>query len=270
MSHTLDQAGEFVRRRGSATDRARLSHVLYGHPVEDATRSEMFAGQRDDGGWAPFWASGYSSLDATCFRLAQAEQLGIPAGDDGIRRAIGFLAGRQRAGGFWEEEPVFAGQAPPWAAPGKDDARAYLTANCGFWVAAMGATDAEKGPAALAAETLAAGISSEGDLPGLEHTSWLAAGLWRLTGRDDLASRTERWLEQRVRTGLTASSLTWLLSTLRIAGVAPTTPLVHAALSQLMTQQRLDGGWPSEDGPAREPHVTLEAMRALLWVERGM
>lgn len=269
MSHTMNQAAEFVRRRGSAADRARLDCILDGAPASVEVKREFLAGQRPDGGWQPFWASGYSSLDATCFRLAQAEQLGIPSSDDPIHHAIGFLAGRQRPDGFWEEEPAVAGQTPPWATPGKDDARAYLTANCGFWVAADGARDTENAATGRAGNALAAVMSPEGRLPGFVHTSWLAAGLWRLTGRDDLATRVEHWLEWRVRTGLPASSLTWLLNTLRIASAAPTSPLARAARSQLMTQQRLDGGWPSEDGPDRDTHVTLEAMRAVLWLDRG-
>lgn len=30
-----------------------------------------------DGDWVSFWANDYSSLDATCFRFAQAEQIDI-------------------------------------------------------------------------------------------------------------------------------------------------------------------------------------------------
>lgn len=270
MRNAIDQAAEFVRRRGSSADRARLSYVLAGTPISDDIRREVFSDQHADGGWQPFWATDYRSLDATCFRLAQAQQAGIVADDQHVRRAVGFLVGRQRADGSWEEDATVALLAPPWATPGKGDARAYLTANCGFWVAAYAVEESERAAATRAADALATVVLADGRLPGFAHTSWLADGLWRLTGREDLANRTEAWLEQRVRDGLPASSLTWLLSTLCIAGVAPTAALVRLAVAQLATQQRVDGGWPSEDGPDREPHVTLEAMRALLWAERGI
>lgn len=269
MRQHIDQAAEFVRRRGSRADVARLSYLLDGVPVSEAIRREVFASQHVDGGWQPFWASDYRSLDATCFRLAQAEQMGVGADDDIMRRAMAFLVGRQRPDGAWEEDTVAAAHAPPWAAPGKDDARAYLTANCGFWVAAYGVSAEQTDAAQRASDALAAEITADGRLPGFAHTSWLAAGLWRLTGQFDHAARVEEWLEQRVKSGLPASSLTWLLSTLRIAGASPRAPLARRAAAQLATQQRIDGGWPSEDGADRDAHVTLEAICAALWMERG-
>lgn len=270
MSHIIDQAAEFVRRRGSPADVGRLDYVLFGDPVSDTARSDAFAGQREDGGWPPFWAPTYSSLDATCYRLAQAEQMGIGASDDAVRRAMRFLVGRQLPSGYWQEDLSVAALAPPWAAPGKDETRAYLTANCGFWLAVLGVLADEQRAAGRAAEALASDITPDARLQGFTHVNWLAAGLWRLTDHGDLANRSEQWLEQRVRDGLPSGALTWLLSTLRVAGASPASRLVLVGVAQLATQQRMDGGWLSEDGPEREPHVTLEAMRALLWVERGV
>ena len=265
MRPNIRQAAEFVRRRGAPADIARLSFALDGAPVTDDVKRDVVAGQRPDGGWAPFWAAEYSSLDATCFRLAQAEQLGIDAADDPTRRAIAFLVGRQQTDGWWEEDATVARLAPPWAAPGAKESRAYLTANCGFWVAALGVLSNEREAARRAAEALAGAITPDGELPGFAHTTWLAGGLFHLTGADDLAGRMEARLERFIRGGLPASSLTWLLSALRIAKVSPSADVARHAASQLITQQRLDGGWPSEDGPDRDVHVTLEAIRSLLW-----
>jgi hypothetical protein len=269
MRVNIEQAAAFVRRRGLRADIVRLGYALSDERVSDTARSEALTGQHADGGWAPFWASDYRSLDATCFRLAQAEQMGIGASDPDIARAVAFLIGRQQPSGHWQENATVAQLAPPWAAPGNEESRAYLTANCGFWVAALGATPEARYAARHASDALAAGITPEGFVPGFAHTTWLAVGLFRLTGSDDLAMLTERWLEQRVRNGLPASSLTWLLSALRVAGFSPTSALARTAGSQLATQQRIDGGWTSEDGLERETHVTLEAIRALLWLDLG-
>jgi hypothetical protein len=56
--------------------------------------------------------------DATCSRLAQAEQLGITSTNAAVLRAIDFLAGRQFPDGRWEEEEQVADLAPVWAKPG--------------------------------------------------------------------------------------------------------------------------------------------------------
>jgi hypothetical protein len=92
--------------------------------------------QRSDGGWSPFWATDYSSLDATCYRLAQAEQMGYTAPDEpALRRALQFFVHRQQRDGSLEEETGKAGAVPNWAKPGDQAVKLYLTANCGYWLA---------------------------------------------------------------------------------------------------------------------------------------
>jgi len=103
----------FVAHHGDPIEQARLRYLLSReHPAQE-TVAHLLSGQRPDGGWAPFWASDYSSLDATCFRLAQAEQLGLSAAEPAIACAVAFLARRQRADGSWEEDNSVASAAPP-------------------------------------------------------------------------------------------------------------------------------------------------------------
>ncbi len=68
----------FVRANGDPIEQARLHSLLTQECPTSVVMQQVFTGQREDGGWSPFWAPDDSSLDATCFRLAQAEQLGIP------------------------------------------------------------------------------------------------------------------------------------------------------------------------------------------------
>ena len=94
-------------------------------------------GQRPDGGFPGFWSGGASSVDATCFRLGQAECVPrywkLPA----VGRGLDFLSARQAPGtpedqgGWWEEDPAFGGTVPPWLSPGAPEPRLYLTANAG-------------------------------------------------------------------------------------------------------------------------------------------
>ncbi len=249
----------FVQRHGTAVDQARLAYALTGAPAPAEALAEVFAGQRADGGWAPFWAADYSSLDATCFRLAQAEALGA-LGAEAARRALAFLAGRQQGAGAWEESAEVAEVAPPWARPGDAAARLYLTANCGFWLALA---DAASEAAARAAATLAAAMDADGRLPAFLHTHWLAAGLWWRVGRRDTARSALAYLATRLP-DLAASGLAWLLTSLDLAGLPPDDPLRRAALARLADLQAPDGRWPSEDGPWRDVHTTLEALRVLV------
>src|SRR5260221_9092018 len=91
MSVDVDRAVAFVRTHGDEFDRARLDAVLEeGSLLSREQKQRLLAGQRDDGGWPAFWASNYSSLDATCFRLAQGEGLGIDPWCPAFVQAGGF------------------------------------------------------------------------------------------------------------------------------------------------------------------------------------
>jgi hypothetical protein len=73
MPTDFDRAVAYVREHGDEFDRFRLDELLDGQgSLSNDQERRFFAGQREDGGWAPFWAPDYSSLDTTCFRLAQA------------------------------------------------------------------------------------------------------------------------------------------------------------------------------------------------------
>ena len=91
----FEKAVAFVTDRGNEIEQARINYVLANERPSELIVGKLFADQRPDGSWSPFWANDYSSLDATCFRLAQAEQLGLTKEEPAIIRAIRFLAQRQ-------------------------------------------------------------------------------------------------------------------------------------------------------------------------------
>jgi hypothetical protein len=255
----VEKAVEFVSSQGNAVELARLQFVLTNAQPSPEVVSQLFAGQRSDGGWSPFWAQDYSSLDATCFRLAQAEQLGLGASESAVRRAVHFLAQRQSNEGSWEEDQLVANLAPPWAKPGDLSAKLYLTANCGFWLALSGDFEDQ---ANKAAGYLHAYQEQDGRLPGFLHTHWLSGGLWYRLKLHEPVERLFAYLHGRIN-DLASSHLSWLITTFIAAGVAPDHPLVDKAARLLEGGQQQDGRWASEDGPAQDLHATLEAMRAL-------
>jgi hypothetical protein len=92
----------------------------------------------------------------------------------------------------------------------------------------------------------------------------LAAGLWIRLGRADLAARVLDYLVTRLSDDVPSSSLAWMLTTLAGLGVSPDHLLIQQATRLLLSQQRIDGSWASEDGPDRDPYATVEALRGLI------
>jgi len=248
----------FVRTHGTALARAHLARLCGDASLVPEARRILAGEQRSDGGWAPPWAPDASSVDATCFRLAQAEQAGLRH-DAFVRRATAFLAARQHTDGYVEEDATLAFAAPPWATPGDMQARIYLTANAGYCLNALGG---DSGSVTRAVAWLRSRVPADGHLPSFLHAHWLAAGLLHGAGAGDVAARIMTYLDGRLD-DLEPSHLAWLLVTLRGAGVAPDAPLLAGAMTRLAARQELDGRWPSEDGPAQDAGVTLEALRAL-------
>ncbi len=250
---------QFVREHGSAVEQARLDFLLKGEPAPAWIVAEFISTRRQDGAWSPFWAPDYSSADATCFHLAQAQQLGIPMAAPEIVPALDFLAGRQKGDGSWEEDPSIADAAPPWAKPGDPAATLYLTANCGYWLAAPGDRPQQ---AARAGSYLEARLAEDGRFPSFLQTHWLAVGLWHRIGRLEPAGSVAGYLESRLGE-LSAHDLTWMVTTLRSAGLPADRPPIAGGSAKLADLQQDGGRWRSDDGPDFDVHVTLEALFAL-------
>jgi len=251
---------QFVRERGNPFEQARLTFLLTGARPSSESLQQFFQDQQEDGSWSPFWAPGYSGLDSTCFHLAQGEQMGLLANEPDLRQAALFLAQRQRPDGAFEEDEAVTDLAPPWARPGDLAARLYLTANCSFWLTSFSQTQAS---AQLAARYVHSFLRSDGHLPTFLHTHWLAAGLFSRLKQIESTERLLAYLATRLP-DLSASSLAWLIVTLRLASLPATTSLLVQAASLLQQQQQPAGNWQSEDGLEQDVHATLEALRAFM------
>lgn len=265
----IDAAVGFVVARGDAVERARLSMLRTGiGPAPDVIENAE-AGQAAVGGWPPQYEAEIASVDATCFHLAELDDLGALRRPAGLR-ALHWLASVQRPDGFWEEHPALADSAPPWAKPGDPEARFYLTANASFWLAVAaadaGGEDGEAGryqqAATRAAQAMRDRLGEDGSWPGFLVSGWLAAAVLHRAEWFYESARMFVLLGERVP-AMSAADAAWLCAALRRAGVSTEDSLLVAARDRLDQTQRSDGGWPSDDGAAFDVHVTLTALRAL-------
>jgi len=268
----MDAAIGFVVARGDTVDRARLSYLRTGALPNPSIIETAEGGQTREGGWPAFWADGVASIDATCFRLAELDDLGA-LGRPAARRALDWLTTRQRPGGTWEEDRSLAGVAPPWATPGDPEATLYITANAAYWLTVAGHDARTAGPlderpggayagvVAPAAEALRLNVEPDGSMPTFLVTTWLAAAVLY---RHDMFYESVR-LQQRLldrMPELSAADAAWLAASNRRVGVRDDDRLIIAAVLRLRELQRSDGGFTSDDGDAFDVHTTLVAIRA--------
>ena len=147
--------------------------------------------------------------------------------------------------------------------PGNREARLYLTANCGYWLARLGQAESSLRESAVSgARYLQTFLDERGRMPSFWQTHWLAAGLWRQLDQNDWAERVYPFLESRIPE-MPAASLAWLIAALRGAGLPASHRLIVFAADRLTSLQAPDGRWPHDDGPGQEVAATLAALHAL-------
>jgi hypothetical protein len=268
----IDAAIGFVVAHGDPVDRARLSWLRAGTPAPPQILDEAEVGQAPGGGWPAFWADEVASVDATCFRLSELDDLGA-LGRPAARKALDWLASAQLPDGTWEEDRTLANQAPPWAKPGDPEATFYLTANAGFWLTVAGRDARPAGPlddrvggvyagvVHAAAQAVADRLKPDGSWPSFLPAGWLGAAVLFRKRMYVEAARMQAVLAERVP-DMSPADVAWMAAALRRVGVPADDLLAVAARRRLAATQRSDGGWPSDDGPAFDVHTTLSVIRA--------
>jgi hypothetical protein len=268
----MDGAIGFIVAHGDTVDRARLSWLRTGAPPPPEVLADAEMGSAPDGGWPAVWGGEVASVDATCFRLAELDDLGA-LGRPAACRALDWLSTRQGPEGTWEENESLAAVAPGWAKPGDAEAELFLTANAGFWLTvagldahAAGAYDdrvggAYAGPVQAAAQAIADRLKPDGTWPSFLAAGWLSAALLYRQELFYQAARIQGVLGDRLPE-MSPADVAWMASALRRVGVNPDEWLLVAARRRLAETQRSDGGWPSEDGDTFDVHTTLLAIRA--------
>ena len=94
----IDAAIGYVVAHGDQVERARLAYLRTGAAPPPGILERICAGQADSGGWPASGESTVASVDATCFRLAELDDLGGLQGPE-AGRALAWLASAQRPDG---------------------------------------------------------------------------------------------------------------------------------------------------------------------------
>jgi hypothetical protein len=262
----------FVVAHGDDVDRARLAYLRTGAAPQAELLDGVEAGRIDGAGWPDRQGGEVASIDATCFRFAELDDLGA-AGRPAARRALDWLAATQRPDGTWEEDEALADDAPSWARPGDLAARLYLTANAAFWLSAAGLAARPGGPMDTrvggayagvvrgAAEAVAGSLREDGSWPSFLVTGWLGSAVLFGQRRFFESARMRLVLADRL-SDMSPADVAWLACALRRLDVDEGDSLLVAARRRLAETQRTDGCWPSDDAEAFTVHTTLTAIRA--------
>src|SRR3954453_14321370 len=108
----IDAAIGYVVAHGDPVERARLSFLRTGAPPPPHIIERIAAGQTAAGGWPASGDGTVPSVDATCFRLGELDDLGGLHGP-AVDRALTWLAtSRVGAGPGQEDEARAPGGAP--------------------------------------------------------------------------------------------------------------------------------------------------------------
>ena len=265
----IDAAIGYVVAHGDPVERARLAFLLNGTVPPPHIIERITAGQTPEGGWPATGDSSVPSIDATCFRFAELDDLGAlrgPAVDD----ALGWLASRQSREGSWQEYETLAHEAPPWAMPGDPEATFYLTAVAGFWLAVAG-NEAWRYPGAPnrfagqlegACQCLISQFRPDGTWPSFLAAGWHAAGLLHEQQHYYESARVQLVLGDRLG-DLSSSDAASMAARLRRLDLGDDW-LLGGVRKRLGDTQRRDGGWDSDEGPIFDVNATLIAIRALI------
>ena len=263
----IDAAIGYVVAHGDPVERARLSYLRAGTPPPAAALERIEIGQTPAGGWPAGGDGSIPSVDATCFRLAELDDLGGLRGPQ-VDRALAWLASVQRPDGTWQEDESLAAEAPPWAMPGDPEATLYLTAVAGFWltVAEVEAHPHHEEPARYyavlhaAAEFVVGRLRPDGTWPSFLATGWHAAGLLHEQQFFYESARVQLVLGDRLP-DMSPADAANMAAALRRVNLGDDW-LLQSARKRLAETQRTDGGWDSAEGPNFDVNTTLTVLRA--------
>ncbi len=251
-----ERARAYVLAHGGLREQARIEGIFgRGEPERQVSR-ELEQLQNPDGGFPIRQEPGApSSVDTTCYILAQLKDIPPLAGSPMASRALAFLRRTQATDGHWEESEAIQATAPHWAKAENPQAAAYLTAVATYTL--MTIEQEHLDPIARGSRWLRMELGRYGEgEKAPAQTLFLSAAIWsKMVGRN---SNEKGWAYELLqRRELDAPALAWWLTTIMETGLeARFFGLVIKQLARLASMQKEDGSWPAEDGFPVEATIT--------------
>jgi hypothetical protein len=249
----------YLEHHATPLELACLAFILDGKIPSKWVIESLFIDQNPDGGWPARWSQRISSLDATCFHIALAEQLGLTTIEMRLQAALRFLAVHQSLDGSWDESQSLVQWAPQYLKPGVLESRLYLTANCGFWLAHF---NGRNNTVPRAMGFLMRYLEENGCLPSSPPANFLSAGLWLRMRRTEVADKVITACKDHLAE-LSSSNLGWMGVTLIIGHIRQKASVIQETAYRLLKLRKPDNYWESENGSRWNCHTTIQALRVL-------
>lgn len=257
----MKKAIDFIYSNGTPIETARLDRILKRNPSN--VLGIIQALQNKDGGFPYNMEPGTpSTLNTTEFVLEWLHDLAL-LDSEVATRAFQFILSMQHQDGTWDEpDKILSYDPPPWMAPHNEYAIAFTTANSAFW---LGVKGLRKEPFHRACAFLESSQSESGKFLGFIHTTWISTAVLAMENNWTInpVVKALSYLDGLSLKQWEASQISWMLWCFALADIPSGAPFLKKAVKELLTRQKEDGRFASEDGDPFSVNSTLEAVKVM-------
>ncbi|MBU7025266.1 MAG: hypothetical protein HXS40_13980, partial [Theionarchaea archaeon] len=163
----------------------------------------------------------------------------------------------------WDEpDKILSYGPPPWMTPHNEHAIAFTTANSTFW---LGVKGLKEEPFHRACTFLKSSQDESGKFSGFIHTTWISTAMLAMENgwTFNPVVKALSYLKGLSLNQWEASQISWMLWCFALADIPSDTRFLKKAVRELLTRQKKDGKFQSEDGDPFSVNSTLEAVKVM-------
>ncbi len=262
----IQKAIDFINKNGSEYDKIKLKIILGEEIASSKAKLIEYYSilQNRDGGFPYLYQkNSISTINVTVYSILTMMDYGIIENNT-FDSAIEFLYRNQYENGSWNESSALIELEPPfWDDPRKPYTPIWLTANTCFLLARLGF---------ISSPILIKGINyllkkrdPSGKIEGFLQATWLfAATLSLIHGNEskiviELLDIINHNFEQIAN----SSDIIWCLQSLVDGGIPIKSNLIEKIIQNLLSQQKNNGKWSSNDGIEFDASTTVSVIYLL-------